>query len=195
MSRLGSMGSFATIRLTSNAAQAMRMAGFFDTVVAANCEDKLEEAAKKLEKQMKESILGNKCELSPNGELTKELKGGSTPLVDTKQFVNGIRYKIYNKGDLQVEGGTNSGKAAFIGILRGSGITYPSSHIGVWKPISLYKLATLQVKGYSTVLPGNRVKKKVPARDFRKATLEQHGAEFKEFMKEGVAAGLARLVR
>jgi hypothetical protein len=196
MSRLGGFGSFATIRLTSNAAQAARMVGFIDTVVESNCEDKLEESAKKLQKQMKEAIKGNQCELAPNGALTRILKGGSVPLVDTSQFVNGIRYKMLDKESVSFnKGGTNRFKAAFVGILRDSGITYPSSHLGVWRPISLYKLAKNQVVGYTVTLPGNKVKKKVPARDFRKAVWAQYGDEYKDLMKSAVSSAFSRLVR
>jgi hypothetical protein len=176
--------------------QAARLAGFIDSVVEAQCEDKLEEAAKKLEKQMKDSILGNKCELAPNGDFTTELKGSSVPLVDTKQMVNGIRYKMYGRGEFNLpKEKTNRFRAAFVGILRDSGITYPSSHIGVWRPVSLFLLAKNQVRGYTVTLPGNKVQKKVPARDFRKAVRDSFKEEYMELMKSGASAGFMRLVR
>jgi len=201
MSRLGGLGSFATIRLSSNAMQAAALAGFVDKIVDDNCADKLKKAASDLADKMKEMLVRNQSGLAPNGELTIQLKGSTVPLVDSSQLANSITYKMLDEGyaDLGASKAgvakTNRFRAAFVGVMRSGPMKSGGSLLGMQTAVELYTVAKNMVRGYTVKLPSNGVKKKVPSRDFRKEPLSQYKDEYLEMMKGGVSSGLMRAVK
>lgn len=188
MSRLGGLGGFAGVRMTSNAMQAARMTGFVDIVVRDHCDDKIEESAAKLVSLMQTMIVDKKCGLAENTELTQKIKGGNIPLVDSSQLVKGITWQRLEAGEAKLpKDMTNTFSACFVGVQRQAGVRGPAHQIGTYKSVNLYNVARAQVTGYTVVLPNNGVKKVVPKRDFRKKPYEKFKDEFAEDMKTGAS--------
>lgn len=191
MARVGPSGGVRLdrvpgVRVFGNFDQVYRIAPFLDKVVHDNCERNLQKSAAELESLMKRMIVRNQCGLASNGDLTQELKGGATPLVDRGHLVRAIS-TAKQTSNVTYRGTTGKVTSCFVGILRTAGIKMPSSHLGKYVPISLYTLAKNQVRGYTVTLPRTGVKKVVPKRDFRDAPLQAHRERHKQLMGNAVA--------
>jgi hypothetical protein len=177
------------VSLTGQVAALQSFATVAKNATINELEDSLKRSALELEAKIKEGIAANRLGLAPNTDLTQRLKGGNIPLIDTGQMWQNI-----TTSDLitKAEGvDADEFRAYFVGVKRTAPMHRPrTTELGTPKTESLYNIARKQVRGYTVTLPRTGVKKKVPARDFRKKPYQDHKKRHKELMKSAVHQAL-----
>jgi len=187
MSNSMGLGGLAGVAISKNALQAASMFSYIDKSVRENADKELDGVAEDLEKKMKSNISTGQAGLTANTAFTIDMKGNTTPLLDSEQLVKAITTVKYGEGEAKLpKDRTNTFSAIFVGITKNPVVRMSASQIGDFTPVYMHTIALNMVKGYSVVLPNGLVKK-VPRRDFRTKCYNEIKDDFQERLGSAVA--------